>query len=218
LGKIGIMKRTQILIFIICIFFASCGEEKFNGAPITANTTIELVVLGPTEVPSEQNKGFGLIYYCYLNLENDSIFIQYREDVFESKSAKARAGTIRGLSKNGTILTFLDASKKMRNGNMEATNIPDGVLYCGNTYFTRLWQGNSEKYYLYTTHNLDERFEKATDLIMALRNNNQLRQVSRTVYEDNIIVPIINKEGFDFPPPPPPPIDVTEWFKPTVKE
>ncbi|WP_162427658.1 hypothetical protein [Pontibacter pudoricolor] len=181
---------------------------------------IELVAFGFADNPTEENKGFGIAYYFYLNLDTDSVFIQRRINPDDKPVTLAWTGTIKGISEDEKIREFINVSRETPNGFIMDTRIPELVLYCSYYYYSRYKDGDNVKYQLFTHHNLDKRFRRAVDLIMNAYQNSHLMPVSNFVEPDSIIVPIMNGEDILFGPPPapmpppPPPIRATINYTP----
>jgi hypothetical protein len=98
------MKPLLLSLAGLAIVLSGCSEETIiKDAPTRDESIIELVALGLSEDPTEENKSFGLAYYCYLNLETDSVFVQKRLIEDEQYETFAWAGTIKDLAKSKAI-------------------------------------------------------------------------------------------------------------------
>ncbi len=151
---------------MICFCLSSCSEDVVSNVLDSDKHTIELVAFGFAENPTEENKGFGVAYYFYLNLDNDSVFIQKKINPIEAPETLAWTGTIKGISEDNKLQDFINVSREMPNGFIADTKIPELTLYCSYYYYSRYKDGDKVKYQFYTHHNLDRRFRQAVDMFM----------------------------------------------------
>ncbi|NEM96837.1 hypothetical protein [Pontibacter burrus] len=198
------MPRTIVYILLLCFGLVSCTDDTLTKAPEPARHTIELVAFGFADNPTEENKGFGVAYYCYADLDTDSVFIQYRTDSRPDYITIAKTGTIKGLSKEPRILAYQQAIAKYENGTTLSTPIEEGALYCGPTYYSKYTNKDGERFHFYTTHGLDNSIELATRFLVALQSDSRLTDTTPSLDEDKVTVPVVNLPGFNFRPPPQP--------------
>jgi hypothetical protein len=201
------MKPLLLSLAGLAIVLSGCSEETIiKDAPARYESIIELVAFGLSEDPTEENKGFGLAYYCYLNLETDSVFVQKRLIEDEQYETFAWAGTIKDISRNQKLLNFIQSSQQTKNGNIVST-LPNGKLfYDGYNYYSSYINGNSSKFHFYTTYQLESEFEKGVEYMMALYQHEKLKPVNSFVNADSIVVQLVNKPAFNkgrLSPPPP---------------
>lgn len=210
------MKKVILQLLLISALMTSCKEESTGTIPIADENIIELVSIGSAVVPTDANQGYGIAYYCYLNLENDSVYIQRKIDPLEAPKMVAWAGTVTGLADNDTIKALIEAIHKM--GNVRINNTSPQNYGCNNRYPYALThkQANDERVF-FSTGNPDKRIELATEYIIHLQYNSQLNQVASAVHEDSVMLPLIQKEGFNFHPLPPPPVKAIIKYEPPVE-
>jgi len=210
--------KQLILLLLIAIALTSCSEETIDKEAYITNGVIELVTFSMSENPTEQNKGFSPGYYCYLNLETDSVFIQRKIDMFDKPKIVARAGSISGISKHPAIVAYLEASKQYESGSVITPKTPEGSIYCGLTFYTNYKHAGKERIHYFTSRNLDKRFELFTGYILALIESNELGLVNKFAPEDSVIVPIVNHQSFNLGPMPPPPIRAKVNYTPPLNK
>jgi hypothetical protein len=212
------MKNVILKLFLISALITSCKEEDESTVSKTDGNIIELVGLGLADNPTDTNKRFGITYYCYLNLENDSVYIQRKLDPLEDTRTVAWAGTVKGLAENDLIQGLIEFTGRMDNGRVKGTKPPTLSFHHSPDYVLLHKQANKEKFLFYSTYKLDKRIKEATQYMINLQYDKQLDHVPTMVNEDSIVLPIINKEGFDFLPPPPRPVKSTIEFKSPVEK
>jgi hypothetical protein len=217
------MIRTIVYFLLLCLSLFSCTDEALEEKVNLEKHTIELVAFGFADNPTEENKGFGIAYYFYLNLDTDSVFIQKKIDLDDEPETFAWTGTIEGMSGNAKIKDFIDASRETPDGFISNTKIPELMLYCSYYYYSKYTDGENVKYQFYTHHNLDKRFRQAVDMIMGSYKSAQLIPVNKFVDSDSIIVAIISGGDVLFRPPPPfdlppPPIRAKVNYTPPLEK
>ncbi|MER2998528.1 hypothetical protein [Pontibacter populi] len=197
-----------------------CSEENIEKeTPVSSSGVIELVAFGLSENPIEENKGFGVAYYCYLNLETDSVFVQKRLNEDEQYETFAWAGTIKGISQNQKLLNFIEVSQKTKNGNI-VTTLPNGkFFYDGYHYYSSYKKGNSDKFHFYTASKLESEFEEGVEYMMALYQHEKLKSINSFVNTDSIVVQLVNRPAFNKGRlSPPPPIRVKVNYTPPLEK
>jgi hypothetical protein len=215
------MKQLILCLAGTAILLAGCSEETIKQEiPEPGKHEIELIAFGMSNNPTDQNKGFGLAYYCYIDLKSDSVFIQKRVGSFESSQDSAWVGMVSGLSQNKVLRSFIEASQQTKNGNIVAT-LPNGkFFYDGYHYYSSYKKGNSDKFHFYTTSELETKFEEGVDYIMALYLKEKLKPVNSFVNADSMVIQLVNKPEFSVGRlPAPPPIRATvNYTPPTVNK
>jgi hypothetical protein len=219
------MIRTIVYSLLLCLSLFSCTDEASVEKVNLEKRTIELVAFGFADNPTEENKGFGVAYYFYLDLTTDSVFIQKKINPIEAPETLAWTGTIKDISEDEKLRDFINVSRETPNGFIADTKIPELALYCSYYYYSRYKDGENVKYQFYTHHNLDKRFRRAVDIFMNLYRRPQVRPVSTFVDSDSIIVPIVKGNDIVFgpppapmAPPPPPPVRATIQFTPPLEK
>jgi hypothetical protein len=193
------------------LLLAGCSEETINKeVPVRDGSVIELVTFSFADNPTKENKGFGPGYYCYINLDNDSVYIQRRVDDSGVYQTIAKASHLTDISSHPAIVAYIDASKQYKSGKLITPKTPEGVLYCGLTFYTNYRNTGKDRIHYFTSRKLDERFELFTDYVLALLDNKELKPVHKFMPGDSVMVPIVNHKSFgsatpwsDLPPPPP---------------
>lgn len=211
------MKKVILQLLFICALMTSCKEEGAGTIPIADENIIELVALGSAVVPTDANHGYGITYYCYLNLGNDSVYIQRKIDPLEAPKMVAWAGTVKGLADNDTIRALIEAIHSVGNVRIKNTSTQNYSFNHRYPYAFTHKQANDERIF-FSTGNRDKRIEVATDYIIHLQYNSQLNQVTSAVHEDSVMLPLIRKEGFNFHPLPPPPVKAIIKYEPPIEK
>ncbi|NEM96838.1 hypothetical protein [Pontibacter burrus] len=218
------MKQLIVSLLIATILLYSCSDETIvKEAPIRSGSVIELVTFGLSENPTKENKGFRPGYYCYINLQTDSVYIQHKRHYLDVPQTVARAGYIKNISRHPAIVAYTEASKQYKNGKLITPKTPEGTLYCGLTFYTNYSHAGKERIHYFTSQRLDKRFQRFTDFVLALTESKELEPVNKSVPEDAVIVPIVNNQSFGLGPAPPwsdlppPPVRATINFTPPLE-
>lgn len=220
------MNRTIVYLLPLLFGLCSCTDENQISTPFSDEHAIELLAFGFADNPTEENKGFGVANYFYLDLTTDSVFIQSKVDTGGTYVTIARAGTIAGLAKEPVVSAFIKATAEYESGKTISAPIEEGVLYCGSTYYSNYKNRSGERFHYYTTHGLDSRIKDATRYFLSLRSDSRLTESNQLLHEDDLVVPIINHASFkfgppppfDLPPPPPPPVRSEINFAPPLEK
>lgn len=185
---------------MLCVAIISCGQKQDE----CLRNSITLISIGMADSVNTLNKGFGFNTYCYVDLENDSVYTMHKNALVEPKKLTAYGGIIRNLSDNDTIENGLLQLEKLPDGKIKGTEIPENAMYSGPTLYLRCTKNSQIKYYTYTFHHLDSLIENMTLLLFNISDNSILKNISNEVSynEDSIIIPIIKLLNFKFNPPP----------------
>ncbi len=199
------MKQLILCLAGVSLFFTSCSEETIvQEQPVSSKQSIELLTFGFAEYQTEQNKGFGANFYCYIDLTTDSVFIQRKINPLEENKISAWAGILPGISQQPVIVEYIEASQKYVSGTTISPELSEGTLYCGNHYYIKYKQDDEERFHFYRTTGLDEKYKQVTDYIQLLEQNSILRQSHKFINEDSVVVPAVNQPGFSLRQIPPP--------------
>jgi len=192
-------KQAKLFLFISLIIIA-CGQRKVD----LLNKTIELITLGPSDSVTTFNKGLGISTYCYINLENDSVFIMHKSIFDSPRKRESFSGTIKQLALNDTIIKGLLALDKLPSGEIQKTKTPTNAMYCGPTIYLKYTRNKTINIYFYTTSHLDTSILNLTSLILHLSEHSMLVKDSNEapIIEDSLIAPLVRSSFFKMNPPP----------------
>src|SRR5690606_25431185 len=74
-------------------------------------------------------KGFGINNYTYVDLNSDSVFVRQKYEMEEPMHVKMKAGILKNLGKNDTILEGLAVLKKLPNGFIKGKETDTGQIF-----------------------------------------------------------------------------------------
>jgi hypothetical protein len=192
------MRVIVILITLICIGSLNSCKQKEE----SKGHTLTMVAFGPTDSVTNQNKGFGSRFYCYINFETDSVLI--REWYIFEDSIFVKTGFLKGIKKNNSVLNVIQIFSSIDSNGITlgtiyqpSSDIPP-PLYDGLEYFVEYNNhGNIQHFY---TSKIT--IESLNELMKWLSENGELKNSNISIDEANIISPIVNRADFKLIPPP----------------
>lgn len=195
-------RNIFIYLFLFCSILG-CDYRKVKS--IQNQNSLTLVGIGLTQTPNEQNKGFGPSYYCYINFDNDSIFIRRRFNYEDPARTEIKIGFIKNIASTDSLINGIIALEKLPNGDIKGTEIPEGSLYDGFNFYLEIKQGSLNRHFYYRQYNLDSAINKMTEKILLMQRDKRITVFlgKDVMNDDSIISPIVHSKDFLIAPPPP---------------
>lgn len=188
----------QFLLLVITINVISCTPE---GKGYDENS-LTLVAFGSADSLTQRNKGFSARVYCFIDFNNDSVLV--REDHIYDSTSVIRIGYLKEIKKNYRVKRVIQILDSIKNGSMigkeHVLDEEYPELYCGWDTFAEHRADRKVKWLYTSTHTI----QALSDVIQFLLKESMLKENKSVMLEDDdLITPIVGREGFalNYPPP-----------------
>lgn len=218
--KILQLKFWTVIVSLL-LATSSCDGPDSNSYKLLSlkNTTkpthtILFVGFGGPDSITNVNKGYGVDYYAYFDLNKDSVYVWWRKELGTSERL-AGFGKIKHLVSKDTLADFIRINGNLKSDTIEIIN-PQS---CGRYYFVEYNVGSVKRTFFSNTHYTD--IELVRQYVFSLFNSKQIRFINPKFNEDSLMNNLITYYKFPaakiIAPPAPPIISIGEFISP-IKE
>ncbi|WP_207434004.1 hypothetical protein [Sabulibacter ruber] len=194
-------------IVILCLY--GCGSKEQKRPKLNKVQNITFMVIGRADSATQQNKGYGIARYIYLDLEHNKVSA-YRKALdtatFLPFNRYTLDSTFTDLEKHPALQKLLQQDTTLIGRGLAARytndNVEEPLDFRFNEYFylIRTKVDSSEKLYLFNKRDFTPALDSTLNFFLDITTRERMKPTSNKMNEDSILLPVLSLPKYSFTP------------------